>query len=71
MRPWQSVVVAADDYYVQVARVMVGRDESHTAAGILRMSIRERETERERVFVFTEDKGAQSTVMAMNNENKK
>ena len=67
------MVVAADDYYVQVARVMVGRDESHTAAGILRMSIREGGGGGwgDRVCVFTADKDAKNTVVARSNENQK
>lgn len=42
MQSWQSVVVmvTADDYYVQVAGVVLGLSESLPAAGILRMSIR-------------------------------
>lgn len=42
MPSWQSVVVmvTADDYYVQVAGVVLGLSESLPAAGILRMSIR-------------------------------
>lgn len=44
MRCRQSVLVmvAADGYYVQVARVAPGLTESLPAAGILRMSIREK-----------------------------
>lgn len=42
LQSWQSmvVIVTADDYYVQVAGVVLGLFESLPAAGILRMSIR-------------------------------
>lgn len=67
MRCRQSdlVMVAADGYYVQVARVALGLTESLPAAGILRMSIRGKES----VFAgFTRTHGTPRVTFGQNVE---